>query len=764
MTDAARLDLLDAGGTPVGSLTITCLPDGVNWRAIPTLVDHRVDGSQDSASAPVQLLEEIEYQFEIECREPIESLEPQELCSASDASRRHGRLKVGRATGSVQIEVILSQSVTGRCEIEVRSRKLNYESEYRSMLGRIAAEAAELAQSSFAPSSLRGLTPSTEANAETLYQRFAFLQALVESGELDRAFQIIRHRPHLEYRTQTQHVSPGRALRPSSDLARQLLRAGPRQATYRPVAGLESLPSTVEERLHVETFDTIPNRFVRFVVEHWRNLADEIASKLGRTSAADERGRREAERLSEWLARLLATPALAEAGKLTSFPQSNTTIQGRAGYRDILRAFLLGEAAANISWDDGVELFRAGQRDVATLYEYWVFLELVRIVESLPGFTIDRSPLTSLSDDGLTLDLTRSGTVLSGSGSIGGRYVALELCFNRSFAPTRSGTGSWTAPMRPDCSLRLTVPGDEQLPDLRREHDTWLHFDAKYRIHQFVEDFGGIEVEDDEQEHASRPTRTSDRPQAADLTKMHAYRDAIRRSAGAYVLYPGNDEGRTPNHSQFHEILPGLGAFVLRPTENGTTSRESESALRSFLVDVISHVAAQGTDLERSTYWTDRIHAEQLGSPLAYDPVLKAPPADTRALLGFVRSEQHLKWIQSQRRYNLRADGRAGSVELESPALSADHVVLYRMDSDELWIAETTKALFVETAAELAESGYPEPRGERYVSIGLGQVERLEAVQSEHVVQLAQRVDPPGTPLVVRWVDVFEHAANDQIS
>ena len=32
----------------------------------------------------------------------------------------------------------------------------------------------------------------------------------------------------------------------------------------------------------------------------------------------------------------------------------------------------------------------------------------------------------------------------------------------------------------------------------------------------------------------------------ADLLKMHAYRDAIRRSAGAYVLYPGSEKEHSP--------------------------------------------------------------------------------------------------------------------------------------------------------------------------------------------------------------------------
>ncbi len=50
--------------------------------------------------------------------------------------------------------------------------------------------------------------------------------------------------------------------------------------------------------------------------------------------------------------------------------------------------------------------------------------------------------------------------------------------------------------------------------------------------------------------------------------KMHAYRDAIRRTAGAYVLYPGDDQPKTKKG--FHEIIPGLGAFAIRPSDIDT--------------------------------------------------------------------------------------------------------------------------------------------------------------------------------------------------
>src|SRR3982074_3376562 len=78
----------------------------------------------------------------------------------------------------------------------------------------------------------------------------------------------------------------------------------------------------------------------------------------------------------------------------------------------------------------------------------------------------------------------------------------------------------------------------------------------------------------------------------ADLLKMHAYRDAIRRTAGSYVLYPGlpGRDAESRSFPEYHEILPGLGAFLLRPGEFGEA--DGSTALEGFLSDLFDHFAS----------------------------------------------------------------------------------------------------------------------------------------------------------------------------
>lgn len=64
---------------------------------------------------------------------------------------------------------------------------------------------------------------------------------------------------------------------------------------------------------------------------------------------------------------------------------------------------------------------------------------------------------------------------------------------------------------------------------------------------------------------------------------MHAYKDAIRRSGGAYILYPG---ATNETFRGFHEIIPGLGAFSMNPSPDNADIKE----LSKFIDQVIDHL------------------------------------------------------------------------------------------------------------------------------------------------------------------------------
>jgi predicted component of viral defense system (DUF524 family) len=80
---------------------------------------------------------------------------------------------------------------------------------------------------------------------------------------------------------------------------------------------------------------------------------------------------------------------------------------------------------------------------------------------------------------------------------------------------------------------------------------------------------------------------------------MHAYREAIKRSQGAYVLYPG-PAGDGQRFQGFHEVLPGLGAFPVAPDKNGDAIGLGD--LMKFLDEVLAHLSNRTTAQERVSY------------------------------------------------------------------------------------------------------------------------------------------------------------------
>lgn len=117
----------------------------------------------------------------------------------------------------------------------------------------------------------------------------------------------------------------------------------------------------------------------------------------------------------------------------------------------------------------------------------------------------------------------------------------------------------------------------------------------------------GTEEAEREELNEEKAASTTNTYKRGDLLKMHTYNDAIRRTVGSYVLYPGSGEtGEKGQFRLFEEILPGVGAFAMKPS----ISRTAENALRDFIEKVIGENTASNTRLNRLSYFTEMVVAE----------------------------------------------------------------------------------------------------------------------------------------------------------
>jgi predicted component of viral defense system (DUF524 family) len=244
------------------------------------------------------------------------------------------------------------------------------------------------------------------------------------------------------------------------------------------------------------------------------------------------------------LAEVLGREFFKEISELTAIPINSPALQRKAGYREILRLWVRFSRAAQLSWPAASEAVTAGQRDIATLYEYWLFFKLIELL--VRDFKLDKNFLKTLisrTDGRFSMNL-RSGEALYFDGGrilTNGRHLRVQSNYNRTFPAASESAmlsypnaGSWTRGMRPDFTLSFWP--DEFTPNQaeRQELIVHVHLDAKYRVESVAELFGEPAENLDE----IKKEQTQGRYKRADLLKMHAYRDAIRRSEGDYVLYP----------------------------------------------------------------------------------------------------------------------------------------------------------------------------------------------------------------------------------
>ena len=539
----------------------------------------------------------------------------------------------------------------------------------------IADLAAEAVLQGFAPSTTTTAIVSSRA-PRLLYQQFAILQARLADEELRDAIAEVIHRPQRGWVRETEWRPPGRPLRSGSDVARALTAPGQRVRAAVQVGSLKTVPSTIQSHRTEETLDTVPNRFVKFALTHWRDLAARLADILSSraTAAYGVRGATAVARVIETLDDVLSEPFFRQVGRLQELPTSNQVLLKREGYRQIFSTFALIESTLDLSLelDDAVH---PSQRNIAALYEYWTFLKLVEVLGDACDDSSAALRLFERDGDGLSLGLKRGRqSKLQWGVEIAGRRLAVSVYFNRTFRATDEvdSDGSWSTAMVPDASVLIRPKDGRTRVERDRDLDVWLHFDAKYKLDWSSSQFErsrpereqATALQEEEQERQGSSRRD-------DLLKMHAYRDAIRRSAGAYVLFPGTAEPR--QFREYVELIPGLGAFPLRPgSDAGVT------ALRRFIGDVLLHAADQATAEERSRFWVSRVFHGSSGSQGGRTvDFLERPPADTPVLLDHVFDERLWRWTEKTQRYVMKLGGEGGGITFRAEELAAPLILLF---------------------------------------------------------------------------------------
>lgn len=566
-------------------------------KGLPPVGFYRKDGGQSC----VRLLENRIYEWSIEGADIPHALEVKSSLENKNRRRWSVRRKGGRAVaGSFQVVNHLGAAsfqltradgadgaVAMALPLEVVSNKIDYDAEYRKMTEDIAEFCEQLLLNWNTPTSLT-FSPNAEERNRLLLEQYLFLAHYLTEERIGRVMEAIERFPHSELRRESEWKPPGMA-RSTEFLSNP---GGMLRDWRRPDgAGGRPVPGQVLDVRKSDSTDTDPNRFVKFALESFR----ELCRRVGDCVPADSTVAGEAGAMRKRLDGLLGRSFFRSIGRMRRLPLDNQTLQKREGYRELLRAWILTGAASSLSWEGNRDCYDGTTRDVATLYEYWVFIQLHGALSRLPQIEWLNGANGNedfVKPDGRRLVIqlkagrpSRSSFLWTGPDGFG---LRIDLYYERTFSQTANvrASGSYSRQFRPDYSLAIYPAAfgneDRALEAGKLAH---LHFDAKYRAEKLSQLFGKTKQNDESLEEEKREAKAESTYKRGDLLKMHTYNDALRHSIGAYVLYPG-DSGSPDRSPQFHEIAPGVGAYSLKPGRP-----EFLAALSGFLSDVFEHQA-----------------------------------------------------------------------------------------------------------------------------------------------------------------------------
>lgn len=672
----------------------------------------------ENGEAKVQLLEGCTYEYKLS--ENYQLGKQSRIVTRSKANKSCGRINTGIFVGTLTLDIVNENSEKiSKVDLEVRSVKTSYRKDYRFMLEFIAEKCTDLLMLHTSPVT-QSFTPDHDLDPETLYQRFAFIKSILESDEFKQSVNRIISDPVTSWSDVEENIDIRRMSRLNSSHLKQIASRKnrinlPDSHFLRRNNILKDIPAKITVIQKTETVDTAENRFIKHALQVFTSFCSELRNKLEHNHGSDSRVFKEASQLETQLEELLDHNLFRQISRPTTLPLNSPVLQRKEGYREILRVWLLFDLAAKLIWKGGEDVYKAGKRDIAILYEYWLFFKLIDLLKEI--FEISSGSLEDLikpTNDGLGLQLiSGKEMVLKGVFKNPVRNLEIEFCYNRTFSGQQEypKEGSWTKSMRPDYTLSFWPEGIKRVEAEKQEMIVHIHFDAKYKI-KYLKDIIGDDNLNLDDEKLEQREGTYKR---ADLLKMHAYKDAIRRTGGAYVLYPGKDKSETMKG--FHEIIPGLGAFIVRPSKDN----DGTQFLREFISEVVLNLRNRISQREKFSFRKLKIHEKSYEKYLSdfikdYENSIRVfPPSERFVIIGF-KNEKHNNLIQNGY-YNFRMGSDRGSIPISPKTADADYILLHsqsNLTSSEIYkITRNEPRIF--SKSDIEKKGYVNPSHEFYL-------------------------------------------------
>lgn len=262
---------------------------------------------------------------------------------------------------------------------------------------------------------------------------------------------------------------------------------------------VQFFPTKAEISVNRLSFDTSENRFIKFFFKE----IESVCLEVGRIRNLPKYLFDDKEKMLTFVRNMLRNEIFLQVGNIIAMPDSSSVLLNRPGYREIYSHYIYSKfGVIHIFEDIDRQSLYIDLKDIATLYEYWVFYKLA--IAFLGKKIIIEQKRASIKDG-----VIRNSVVFKNDGC--------SVSYNVTFSKSRGDCYSLS--LRPDIFVR--IEGIDKTFNFL--------FDAKYKVawKEFIE-----------QGEESFIERTFKRE---DLYKMHCYLDAIVDSICSVAIYPGTE-------------------------------------------------------------------------------------------------------------------------------------------------------------------------------------------------------------------------------
>lgn len=550
--------------------------------------------------AELMFLEETEYQILFESKDTYADYDVlYSLTKMNDNHFKPFRFELGdkntyKIAGTLNFRSYVGKSFLDvqkdgtnsiKIPIEVRSKKMDYFSQYSAMIADLSQHSLSLIFEVNSP--LYQEFELDYRQKETYYEDFMFLEYLFREENLPAIFEYLSKNLHSQLKNHTETVPISFASNVNQNTLKNIISKPNKLVKVDSDLEISEklnghIPYEIEQTKHEDVIDIPENRFFKYFLELIRDLVEKLLESSKEGYIQDK-----LLYFRDEIGYFLSSKFFNHISAMEYVPFNSQILQKKEGYLEIFQYFLMLEFSFRLSWDEINNQFKGFEKKLSELYEYWCYFKLLKVLNDLSIRKINFEDVFKINKDNWSISIkkgvkSRKRFVLM----LYGHEIEIELFYNLRFSEG-SKYRSYSLAFKPDYTLLVTIDGITN----------YIHFDAKYRSElEINDDDSDIDRKIDERDSIEETDRIF---KEGDIYKMHTYKDSILTTEGAYVLYPGN---KTKQFFESNTIIPSVGAFSLTPGNDEIEENNLEMFIKNVLKTLLFYQGLVTLDFESENY------------------------------------------------------------------------------------------------------------------------------------------------------------------